>query len=167
MTEHLFAILLIVALLGMSLWFAWRQAQALRWLRTQDQLMPEDRRYYQYQIVRRFIGCGLTLALACLLGGMFLFGVLDGLDRLSALGDQARQDGTQLTEEQKDFVRFSFNYVLVIMLVLLMLLVLVFTDLVAIRRFGMRHRKRIREDRKAMLMRQLPLLRRRETPESE
>ena len=165
MIEHLFAILLTLALLGMSLWFAYRQVEMLRWMRSEPQMLPEDRRYYRAQVVRRFIGCGLTFVLACLLGGMFVFGVLDGLDRLSALGDQARQDGTHLTEEQWDFMRFWWSYVLIIMLVLFVLLVLGFADLVAIRRFGMRHRKRIREDRKAMLMRQLPLLRRRETPE--
>jgi hypothetical protein len=169
MTEHLFAVLLILALLGMSLWFAWRQVQTLRWMRTQPQMMTEDRRYYRGQVYRRFVCCGLTFALGCLLIGMLAFGVMDELDKLSALGDQARKEGGQLTDEQKDFLRFSFNYVIVILLVLFTLLVVVFMDVVAIRRFGMRHRKRIRDDRKAMLMRQLPLLRRsrEESEESE
>jgi hypothetical protein len=165
MTEHVFTFLLSLGLLGMTIWFGYRQFQTLRWMRTEPQMLPEDRRYYRAQVIRRLIGCGLTLLLAVLMSGMVLFGVMDGLDRLNAVGDQARIDGRKLTEEEKDFVQFSFAYVMAIMLVLFVLLVVVFADVAAIRRFGMRHRKRIRDDRKAMLMRQLPLLRRRETPD--
>jgi hypothetical protein len=160
MTEHLSAIVLILTLLGISFYYAWRQFKTLRWLRTQEQMMPEDRQYYRRQAIRRLIGCGLTLVLALLLIGIFALGVMEGLDRLIARGESAKKEGRVLTDEEEDFVRFSFKYVGVLMLVLLVLLVVVFLDLMAIRRFGMRHRKRIREDRRAMLMRQLPLLRR-------
>jgi len=160
MPEQVFAIVLIFTLLGVSGYFAWRQFRTLQWLKTQPQMMPEDRTYYRRQVIRRLMGCGLTLILAGLLIGIFAFGVMAGLDQLAAQGGQARKDGTKLTEEQQDFVRFSFSYLGVLMLVLFVLLSVVFVDVMAIRRFGMRHRKRIRDDRRAMLMRQLPLLRR-------
>jgi hypothetical protein len=144
----------------MAIVFARREAKRWQWLKTQEQMPTEDRIYYRRQVVRRFVGCGITIVLAGMLVGLLLFGVTDGLDELNVLGDEAKKRGAELTPEQKDFVRFSLNYVIVLVLVVFAWLVVAFLDLHAIRRFGMRHRKRIRDDRRAMLMRQLPLLRR-------
>jgi hypothetical protein len=82
------------------------------------------------------------------------------LDRLVDLGDQAQEGPLALNDEERAFLGFGLRYVLVIGLVLMVLLAVAFVDLIALRRYGMRHRRRIREDREAMLRRQLPLLRR-------
>jgi hypothetical protein len=158
MTQDVFVISLIVILAAISFVFAWRQVKTWKWLKTQEQMQPEDRKYYRRQIIRRLIGCGLTLTLAGMLIGMLP--MMKGLDELGERGEQAKKDDTKLTDEEKAFMRSSLTYVGVLMLVLFVLLIVVFLDVVSIRRFGMRHRKRIRDDRKAMLMRQLPLLRR-------
>jgi hypothetical protein len=110
------------------------------------------------------LGCSLMMVLAVLLSGLYFLGILDELDRLVDLGDQlkgqAGEEKVALKEEERAFLDFGLRYVLVIGLVLLVLLAVAFMDLIALRRYGMRHRRRIREDREAMLRRQLPLLRR-------
>jgi len=45
-----------------------------------------------------------------------------------------------------------------LLLVLMLIFFLAGWDILAVRRFGIRHRQRIREDRRAMLERQLPIL---------
>lgn len=74
------------------------------------------------------------------------------------LGEKAKETGQKLNAEQERFLYNSMSYVCVLLLVLMAIIFLVGWDIMAIRRFGVRHRQRIREDRRAMLERQLPLL---------
>jgi ABC-type Fe3+ transport system permease subunit len=140
--------------------FAWRQVQALRQLKTLENLSTEDRSYFRRQALRRLFGCALMFVLAAMMLGLFVFDILTGLDSLVEAGKKAKADGGTITEEQEDFFRYCVNYVIGMALLLLLLLIVAFVELGAIRRYGMRHRKRIRDDRRAMLQRQLPLLHR-------
>jgi hypothetical protein len=161
MAESLQALMgsLLAALVAAAgLGFAWRQWKTLGWLRVQENLAPEDRGYYRWMVARRLCGCVLLLALAVALAGLFGMGILDRVDALVAQGPQARKEGRKLSAEEQRFVFFSMKYVGVIALITLGLLVVALFDVRAIRKFGNRHRKRIRDDRAAMLERQLPLL---------
>jgi len=157
--QYFWLVLIVSVLIIISLVYLWRQVQTLRWLRTQSQLPPEDRRYYLYRSIRRIGGCLLLLALAAMLIGLHSLNILDRLDQLVAQGEQAREAGIQLNEEQKEFVRFCYNYVATMALIIFVLLGVALVDTMATRRYGMRQRKKLREDRQAMLARQLPLLR--------
>lgn len=150
---------LVVGVIALAVVFALRQVQTLRWVRLQAGLSGDDIRYYTRRSYARLVGCGLLLVLADLLAGLYSFGILEGLDELVAAGPQAKAEGRSLTPEQRDFVHFAYAYVGSIALVLLLLLVGSFIDTIATRRYGMRQRKRIRDERQAMLEQQLPLLR--------
>lgn len=158
--EYVWGVLIIVVLVLLTVYYGWRQVQTLAWLRQRDVLPPDDRDYYRRRSYRRLLGCGLTLLLALLFAGLFWFDILGELDRLVALGRTARETGTTLTAQEREFLQFGFRYLGAILAVLFAWLCLALVDFVATRRYGQRKRKRIRDDREAMLARQLPLLRR-------
>jgi hypothetical protein len=66
-SEYVFGLLLVVLLLGMAGFFAWRQILTLRSLRTADDLSPEDWHYSRTQAWRRLLCSALMLVLAVLL----------------------------------------------------------------------------------------------------
>lgn len=153
---------LVVGLVALGIAFAIGQVRTLRWVRGQKELPREDVRYFVRRSYSRLVGSALLLLLAGLLAGLHGFGVLEGLDALVAEGPQAHAEQRQLTPEQRRFVDFAYGYVGAIALVVLLLVVGSFLDTMATRRYGMRHRKQIREDRQAMLARQFALLQRRD-----
>jgi hypothetical protein len=153
-------VIISLVLLLAAVLFTRSQFQTLRWLRRQPPLMPEDVAYFRRRVVRRLLGCGLMVLLAAQMLGLFFFGILDSLDALIARAQAADADALHLTPAEEVAVRRSYTYLGAIVLILFLLLGLAFVDLMALRRYGMRQRRRLREDRQAMLERQLPLLRR-------
>jgi hypothetical protein len=163
MTSYLLGIPIILALVALAIHFARRQLQVLRGLRGDEQIAAADRSYTRRQCYRRFLGCVLMLVLAGLVAGLLVVDIHGELERLADKARQAKAAGNdrpQLTEDEQAFLRFGLTYLGIIALTILLLLVVAFLDLLAIRRYGLRHRKRIRDDRRAMLRRQLPLVRR-------
>lgn len=156
--ERIVFSVMAVLLVALALWFAFRQNRVLRKLREEPHLSPEDQQYYRRSVWRRWLGCALLIVLAVMIAGLFGMGILDELDRLRDLGARAREQQLELKPEEQDFLRFGINYVMILLLVLVLTLVVAVVDLMAIRRYGMRHRRRLREDRQAMLERQLPQL---------
>jgi hypothetical protein len=157
--EHYVAAIVVAACLIAALVLGYRQMIQLRRLKGQEaQLSEEDRVYYRWSTRRRVTGCILLLVLAAMLAGLYLFDIAAGLEDLAAIAEQARGTGQKMTPEQRAFVYRSMIYVGTLLLVVCLLLGLASWDILAIRRYGMRHRQRIRDDRRAMLERQLPLL---------
>jgi hypothetical protein len=90
---------------------------------------------------------------------------LSGQDTdIDQLGDaiQARRAAgeARLTPEQEHAKQFFAFYWIAVLLLLFGLLILIAFDLNAIRRFAARHSRQIRDDRRAMLERELAVLRR-------
>jgi hypothetical protein len=157
--EHLVAVMVVVIALLAALALGWRQWTAWRWLRAHEAgLSQEDTKYYRWSLGRRITGCVLLLVLGGMIWGLYVFNIAAGLEQLKNQGEQAHGSGQRLSEEQLAFVYGSMRYVGVLLIVLLLLFVLAAWDVQAIRRFGRRHRQRIRDDRRAMLERQLPIL---------
>jgi cell division protein FtsL len=157
--EHIVAGIVITGAVLSALLLGWRQVKQRQWLRANDvALSPEDRSYHVWSIRRRILGCVLLLGLAAMILGLYALNISSGLEELMSRGEQARGTGAKLTDEQREFVYGSMRYVGALMIVLLALFVVAAWDIVAIRRYGQRHRRRIREDRRAMLERQLPIL---------
>ena len=100
----------------------------------------------------------MLLLLGGLIAGIYVFDIANGLEELNALGNKVKGMDQKLTPEQESFVYFSLRYVIVLLLVLMLIFFLAGWDILAIRRFDARHRQRIRDDRRAMLERQLPIL---------
>jgi hypothetical protein len=157
----LVACLLVLTVFGVSAYFARQQVQTLRGLPLLAEVSPEDRRYYHNQAWRRLFGCALLVAIGILIAAAYLSGLID---RIDAIGDirQARvQDaGKPLDPAQTRDVEFFYYFVIAVLLMLMVLLFVAAWDVWAIRRYGARHYRRIQDDRRAMIERQLVQLRR-------
>jgi hypothetical protein len=157
----LIAWLLVLASLGVAGYFARQQVQTLRGLQRRDDLSPEDFRYSRNQAWRRLAGCVLLVAVAGMMSVWYLSGQDAGID---ALGDQLKAQAAagerQPRPEQEQARRFYVYYWITVLLLLLGLVLLAAADIWAIRRYGVRHYRRIRDDRRAMLERELAELRR-------
>jgi len=157
--ERLVAWLVVFVTVIAALALGYRQLKVRSWLKAHEvSLSPEDIAYHRWSIARRLIGCAMLLLLGGLIAGIYVFDIANGLEELNALGNKVKGMDQKLTAEQESFVYFSLRYVIVLLLVLMLIFFLAGWDILAIRRFGARHRQRIRDDRRAMLERQLPIL---------
>jgi hypothetical protein len=157
----LIAWLLVLVTLGVAGYFAWQQTQTLRDLRHRTGLTPEDRTYFHRQAWRRLFGCGLLVIVAVLLSSWYLLGIDARFDELRDVMQQQRAAGNfSLRPEQEQAKRFFAYYWIAVLLLLLAIVTLAGIDLNAIRRYAARHARRIRDDRRAMLERELANLRR-------
>jgi high-affinity Fe2+/Pb2+ permease len=157
----LVAWLLVLASLGVAGYFARQQVRALRGLGRRGDLSTDDYRYLRNQAWRRLAGCVLLSAVAVMMSYWYLSGQDAGID---ALGDQLKAQQAagerQPRPEQDQERRFYVYYWITVLLLLLGVVLLAAADVWAIRQFGARHYRRIRDDRKAMLERELEELRR-------
>ncbi|MER3416155.1 MAG: hypothetical protein C4297_08110 [Gemmataceae bacterium] len=156
------AAVLAVILLALASVFGYRQVVVWRRSRSAD-TDEADRSYLRRQAVRRWVGCALMVVLAGLLVGLFSLGIVERLDRLREVVLEARRAGREvppLDEADQRFLRLGLAYLGIIVAVVLALFVLVWLDLAAIRSYGLRHRKQIQSDRRAMLERELAAWRR-------
>jgi ABC-type Fe3+ transport system permease subunit len=152
-------ILLVAVLLGLAVYYAWRQWQTLRGLDVEE-LAAEDRRYYRNRGWRRLAGSGLMILLAALFAGSFLIE-----DRAQELADRneaarAQHEEVDLNPEERQFRKFWAGYWIVLLLGLLAFLVLAAFDFWATHRYGLRHYRQLQADRRAMLEREIAILRR-------
>ncbi len=159
--ELALAALIVVVLVIMAGYFAWRQWQTLRGELADPELAVEDRLYVKFQAWRRLVGCGLMLLLAGLLAGAYVF---DFEARAKALANRGQapaslEAAVQRGVAQQRFINVFSFYWIVTVLVLLSIVGLAAYDIWAIRRFGVRHLRKIQSDRRAMIEEQVAILR--------
>jgi hypothetical protein len=148
-------------LLGVAFVFGWQQYVALRGLRNRPELPLAERRQQRGQAYRRLLTCGLLALLALLLAGAQLF--LE--ERVDNLIDEQRaqaqeQGGEQpFTPEQRNFARFYGVYWIGCLVVLMAVVGLAGIDLWETRRRGLRERRKLLDDQRVMLRRQITRLR--------
>jgi hypothetical protein len=155
--QQIIVTLVLIALLGgLGGYFAWKQLQTLRNQGGNENLPAEDRRYFRRQAWRRLVGCGLMLLLLGLFGGTFFFeGKVDQLQKAK----QEQGVNSELKPDEKVLMKFYGGYYIAILLLVLGLVGTAFVDLVAIRRYGQRHFRKLQADRRAMIERQIVRLR--------
>ncbi|HEY1378554.1 MAG TPA: hypothetical protein VGF55_17270 [Gemmataceae bacterium] len=156
----LVAWLLVLLTLAVAGVFARQQVNTLRGLPARTEVSEEDRTYFRRQAWRRLVGCVLLVAIAAMMSVWFLSGQHIRIDEV---GDdiQARKAAhEQPTLEQEQARRFFAYYWISVLSLLMVLVILAVIDLNAIRRFAARHVRQIRDDRRAMLERELAELRR-------
>jgi flagellar biosynthesis/type III secretory pathway M-ring protein FliF/YscJ len=153
--------LAIVVLLGLSFGFGWRQLVALRRLREVPELPADESRRQRRQAHRRLVGCGLMALLALLLAGAQLF-LEEPTDLWIAEHDARAAEGQPVepTPQQRAFFRLYGVYWIVLLLVLLALVAVAGVDLLETRRQGLRERRKLLDDRRVMLQRQMTRWRR-------
>jgi hypothetical protein len=163
--ELIFFVVLIVLLLLLAGYFGWKQLQTLRGLRRPSSETAEDRRFLHRQAIRRLVCCALMLLLAGLLiGNLFL----DSSYR--EMMDERKRDlerGVEASQEHKDFARFFTAYWAATLFVLFTLITLAGFDFWAIARFGLRQRRQLQADHRAILHEELARFRRQRNGESE
>jgi hypothetical protein len=153
-------VVLVALLLAWAVFSAWRQVQTLRTLPDAENLPPEDLRYLRRQAWLRLVNSGLMVALAVLLALSFY--VEKPAQALIDEGNAARERGEEPedTAEHRLFVKYYGAYWISVLLLLLGMVSIALHDMLAIRRFGRRHYRKIQEDRRAMIARQVARLRR-------
>jgi hypothetical protein len=157
--EIVFGSLLIAVLLALAPFYAWRQLRALRQLRRAPDLPAAEADHLRRQVRRRLAGCALMLVLAGLLGGALVY--LEEPAQRRADESDARGDAPPppLTPEDRHFLRLYGWYWIATLLVLLALVLLAAFDLWATRRYAWREHRKIQDDRRAMIERQVQRLR--------
>jgi hypothetical protein len=150
---------LVSALMSLSLYYGYRQVRALRRLKLVD-LPREEDRYYRAQARRRLVGSGLMFVMAWLLTAVMLYleepaqQLADQRDAQEAAGDES-----PLTPAERSFLRIYGGAWIGILLALLALVLLAAVDVWSTRRYGLRAQRKIRDDRRAMIERQVARLR--------
>jgi hypothetical protein len=156
----LVAWLLVLLTLAVAGVFARQQVITLRGLPERAELSQEDRTYFRRQAWRRLVGCVLLVAIAAMMSVWFLSGQHIRIDEVGDDIQARRAAGQQLTPDQERAQRFFAYYWILVLSLLMVLVILAAIDLNAIRRFAARHVRQIRDDRRAMLERELAELRR-------
>ena len=159
--ESVFAAVIVVLLLGLAGYFAWRQWQTLRRLRGGTDLSPEERSFQRAQAWRRLISSVVMVALAGLLVGSYWVGqerqaVLMGRPNAGAV----RGEGQRLDPERQQFLTQYSTFWIVFGVLLLALVILAFLDMWSIQRFARKQFHRIHAERRAMIEREVAQLRR-------
>jgi hypothetical protein len=153
---------LVLLLLVLAGYYAWRQRNTLRMLRTDTSLSGDDRAYLRRQVRLRILCSILMMVFAAMLVGWFF---LEGnLREIKAQVPQA-----ELNPEQRESLRLLGLYVVALMVVLAAILLLAALDFLGTAKFGLRHQRLLEADRKVMLEKQAALLRqqRRETEDGQ
>jgi len=151
LSEYIFGVTLVLILLGSAGYFAWRQKRTLRSLADPNMLTPEDRLYVHKQVRRRMLSSVLMVALAGMLIGWFFIGrELNQPAPPRPVEGQAKPDAS---------VHLITLYVIVALLILFGIVILAITDLMATARFGLRHQRRLENERREMLETQAAILR--------
>ena len=154
-----FGAVVVPVLVGIAVFFGWRQLSLLRSLRTRTDLGPEDRAYLHAQGWRRLVCSALLLVLAALLAGSFLLEGRREQVHEERVAQTAHDRSAPIQPEHRAFLQAFTAYWIVMLLVLMVLLALAFADVRAIARFGERHRRQLREDLQATLASEIARLR--------
>lgn len=155
--ETFFGVLIVVGLVGLSLYFGQQQIAALRRLRGQANPPGEEEHYERRKARRRLVSCALTLLLAVLIA--VLLATWDATFARVAAERHNAGPGVERTDEQRFLVRVWFGQWIAVLLVMLSVLVLAAIDVWATRRFAMAQFRKIREDRRAMIQGEVNRLR--------
>jgi hypothetical protein len=161
--ELVIGIVLVVALVGLAGFYAWRQVRTLRRPGAAvDPATPEGK-YLKAQVRRRLIGSALMLVLAAQLAGALIF-LEERAQRQAERADaraEARQRGifAQPTAEERSFAGFYGAYLVAFLVVLLAIVALAFSDLLATRRYAVRAHRELRAQHHDLLEREIARLR--------
>jgi ABC-type nickel/cobalt efflux system permease component RcnA len=145
--ELIFAIMMVVLLLGLGGYMGWRQWRTLRRLPHLD-IPGDDRKYQQTLAWRRLISAGLLIILAGLMVSSYWLGQER---RAHEMSQQRQAEDTPPSAEQKQFLTQYSTFWIVFGLVLLGLVGLAFMDIWTIHRFARRSLRQIQADRRAMI----------------
>jgi hypothetical protein len=158
--QTVFGAALVVVLLGVSLYYAWRQARALRRLRQTPDLPAAETRYVRRQAWRRLAGCVLMLLMAGLLAAV-LIAMEDRAQQIADQREAMRAAGQPYVppQDEMDFLNRWVGSWIAILLLVMVVFFLAAWDLWATRLYSVREHRKIQADRRAMIERQVARMR--------
>jgi hypothetical protein len=150
--------LLVASLLGVAGFYTWRQVLLLRRLRRQD-VPGEEGSFLRRQAYRRLINSGLMVLLAVLFAFVLIY--LEGPVQQVADEREAlpAENAPPLTRQQVHLVNLWLGLYIAILLVLLAVLFFAAVDLWSTRRYARKAYRKLQDDRRAMIERQVMRLR--------
>ena len=157
-SESVWATILVIGVIGLAGYFAWQQRRALRRLKQTDNLHPEERHYQRQHAGRVFVCCILMILVAAMVGGWYAFGLDEEARQLSQQAAGQAENEHLDPSQQRSLTFITFYWIVAILFVLGMIYVALM-DIWAVRRFGLRQTRQLQADRRAMLERQIGLMR--------
>jgi hypothetical protein len=158
--QIIFGAVLVLVLLFTSILYIVRQIVALRRLRAVEEMGLEERAYLHSRARRRIVSSILLLLLGIMLAGALIY--LEAPAQRLADEQAAKEqqgDTSPLPPEKRGFAQFYAWFWLLFLLVLMAVIFLAALDYWATQRFGFRQHRKIIEDRRAMLEREIARLR--------
>ncbi len=155
-----FGAVLVVVLLFVAILYIVRQILSFRHLRGTEEMPHEEHAYLSRRTRRRLF----TSMLLLLLGGMLLVDLLFlevPAQQIAEQQDRLQQEGDAppLNEEQRSFARVYGWFFVLFLVVLMVVVFMAALDYWATRRYGLRQHRKIVDDRRAMIERELSRLR--------
>jgi hypothetical protein len=150
--ELVFGAVLVVLLVGLAGYFTWQQRATLRELHAHPEMPPEDRRYLRRQVMRRLFCSALMGLLAGMLVAWYFYD--ESFRELFREGREkwAAAEQEVLTERQKEFSKWMGAYWSAVLGVLFLIVAVAAADALAIGRYGLRQRRRLRDERQQTLL---------------
>ncbi len=159
--QILFGVLIVVLTAALGGYYAWRQWQMLRRLRTDATIPDDERLFLRNQAWRRLAGSVLMLLFAGLfVGWLFLDESVSVIERQGEAARVNQEPQPELDPAQRAFMRFSLGYVIVLLLLVLGFLGIAGYEIYAIRRYSVQHLRRIQDERRAMIAHETARMRR-------
>lgn len=158
-SEIIFGTILVLVLLGLGAFFGTEQFRHLRSL-SHLQLPDEELRYERNKTRRRLFSSALLMLIGVLLASSLIFHEPTAQQIADQREAFTAEDAPPFTEEQRAFLRIWGGTWIVLLLTLMAVVLLAAVDLWATRRHGLRLYRKLREDRRAMVRRQVERLRR-------
>lgn len=160
-TQIIFGAVLVLVLLFVAILYIVRQVLALRRLRATEEMALEERAYLHSRARRRLATSSLLFLLGVMLAAALIY-LEAPAQQLADARDQMRQQGDDapLNSEQRTFARVYLGFWILFLLVLMAVIFLAALDYWATRRYGLRQHRKIIDDRRAMIEREVSRLRR-------
>lgn len=147
--EIVFGVLLVVGLVGVSLYFVQRQLASLARLRTLPLPLDAEGEYERRKARLRLVSCALTLLMAGLIA--VLLATFDSTFGKVAEQRRGVDPAVEPTDEQRFLVRVWAGQWIAVLVVMFAVLCCALMDLWATRRFALGQYRKINADRRAMI----------------
>jgi hypothetical protein len=131
-------------LVGVAIYYAWRQRRVTRQVRFDSDLSLEDRRFLHRQTIRRITCSVLMIGLAAMLVGWFFLE-----PDLRAIRPVA--EGAKMTDDERESLQFITAYVIFALFLFMAIMVLALLDVMATARFARRHQRQLEQNRREVL----------------
>ncbi len=159
-TQIIFGAVLVLVLLFTAILYTVRQILVLRRLRAAEEMQLEERAYLHSRARRRLVTSLLLFLLGVLLAGALIYLEAPAHQLAEDRAAMRQQDdAAPLDPQQRGFARLYLSFWILFLLVLMVVIFLAAFDYWATRRYGLRQHRKIIDDRRAMIEREVSRLR--------